>query len=184
MQPRARSTRSQSRRTAASGCLRRVGGDAALCGTAMSNSAAIDEIINIERTVTYARNDGSPWLLDPVKSKHLHNVLSEAHYRSPLQDGDAPWVDPDDHDTYNFYGIYPLGIEGIDDSTRTSVITENIGDGGNAGRVRHGTRQMVFNCLLLGQDDAAVNAGMAWLRSALLTSGCEGSRGCEGTDLC
>lgn len=143
-----------------------------------------NEVINVERTVAYARQDGSGWLRDPLKSQHLHQVLSERKYQSALQDGDVPWGDPDDPDTWNFYGVYPLAVDGIDDSTRTSQITENIGDGGNAGRIRHGTRQMVFNTLLLGQDDAAVNAGMAWLRQALTTSDCEGKRGCEGTDLC
>jgi hypothetical protein len=143
-----------------------------------------NEIINVARASTYAHNDGSYWLTDVYKADNLGRVLGDRPYRSPLQDGDAPWVDPDRHDTYNFYGLYPLDISGVDDSTRVSVITENIGDGGNAGRVRHGTRQMVFNCLMLGQDDAAVDAGMAWLRAALFTSGCEGARGCEGTDMC
>jgi hypothetical protein len=140
------------------------------------------EVINVSRTETYCLNDGVSWFSPVYRANDLAAVLGDKPYRSPLQD-DAPWNDPDDPDTYGFYGVYPLDVTGLDDSTRSSTIVESVLDGGSPGRIRHTTRQVVFSALLLGDSDASVDAGLRWLRNVLLGAPCT-QDGCTGTTMC
>lgn len=144
------------------------------------------EIINGPRFESYALNMGflafKPYR--PFNTPELAELLGDAPYRTPFQDDVAPpWVDPDIPATYDFMGLYPLSITGMEDSTTTSQIVENTGDGGNPGRPRAATRQVVFSCLMAGLSDAAVEAGMSWLRIALKGNGCVGGD-CCGSQLC
>lgn len=144
-----------------------------------------EEIINVARTEAYARHDGTTWFTPVYRNANLHRLLGDSSYRAPLQDDECPWVDPDEPDSYGFYGFYPLDVTGLESSSRTSTIVENVGDGGNAGRLRHGTKQIVFNGLLMGDTDAAVEAGMRWLRATLLSGAdytCRGTS-CSGSEL-
>lgn len=142
------------------------------------------EVLNGPRFEAYAGNSGS--FTPFFKFPELADLLGDQRYRSPLQDVDVPWTDPDDPDTYDFFGFYPTSITGLEDSSRTSTIVESTQDGGNPGRVRHATKQVVFTGFLMGASDRAVDAGMRWFRSALLSGAIGGctTGGCDGTQLC
>jgi hypothetical protein len=139
-----------------------------------------NEVINAERTEKYLNDAAVPWFRPQFRTTVIGELLEET-YESPLLDP-APWIDPDEPDSFNFYGLYPLRVQGIEDSTRSAVVTENIGDGGAIGNVRHATRSVVFEALLLGKNECANEAGMRWLKAALLGSVCVDS--CAGESLC
>lgn len=141
------------------------------------------EIINVARTEAYARNAKLGWF-KPVFGNDALPVLLGETYGSPLVD-DAPWTDPRDPDSYDFYGVYPLEVGGIEDSTWQASVIENTGDGGVVGRIRKGTRTVVFNVALIGLTECAVEMGMRWLRSALGGRPCLGPVStCGGHDMC
>jgi hypothetical protein len=142
-----------------------------------------NEIINSARAVTYsAQADGL--LTDCTDCPDLALGIQGQRYTTPLVD-DAPWLDPDNPDTYNFWGVYPLEITGLEDSVRSAVVTEGLNDGGVIGPLRQATRTIVFKVLLMGADECAVMAGMSWLRWACLGNTCgQAGVGCSGDDLC
>lgn len=135
-------------------------------------------VINAEATAKYASH--LSWFTDGWKATGISDYLGE-NYTTPLGDN-APWVDSDHPESYSFYGAYPLNVAGVDDSTRQAAITENISHGGNVGLIRHATRSVVFEAILLGENECAVNYGKDWLDAALNGSVC--NTGCEGEDLC
>lgn len=138
------------------------------------------EIINVSRTEAYAK--GMPWFKPLFGNPFLATMLGHREYRTPLQD-DPPWADPDDIDSYDFLGVYPLSVEGIDSSTRSATVIESTVDGGVAGSVRHGTKQMPFNVALVAASEAGAVYGAKWLRMALNGSVC-GPGGGFGGALC
>jgi hypothetical protein len=141
------------------------------------------EFINTQRTAKYVK--ATPWFRCPPCTSDLALMLGDREYSSPLQD-DPPWADPHRPESYGFYGLWPLDVSGIDDSSRTGTVIESIGDGGVVGRVRHATKAVVFNTLLLARDDCGADYGIRWLRQLLLGSAC-GPRAtavCSGEDLC
>jgi hypothetical protein len=145
------------------------------------------EIINVDRTEAYADHVGLGWFRNVYSNGNLGPMLDE-EYSLPMQD-DAPWVDGDDPNSWNFYGCYPLTITGIEDSTQTAEVVESTRDGGIVGSPRRSTRSMVFQCVLIGADECAVEYGARWLRSALTSSVCgtyagKTAFGCAGQDLC
>lgn len=128
------------------------------------------EIINVARTQAYAKKGNLGWFKPQYRDVGtLHLLLGDDPYSAPRQAHDTlPWFDPDDHESLGFYGVYPLNITGLEDSTRSSSVQENLADGGIPGRVRHGTKSIVFNCVLIADDDASADYGMKWLRGVLL----------------
>lgn len=143
-----------------------------------------NEIINVARTEHYARQARLPWFRPVYNNDSLAVMLGEQTYNTPLMD-DAPWTDPNVAASYSFYGLYPLDINGVEDSSRSSTVTESTGNGGNTGRLRHGTKAVVFSGLLVGGSEAAVSYGFRWLKQALLPGPCGGDDGdCSGADLC
>lgn len=147
-------------------------------------SLAGTEIVNNERVRTYA-SLMMPALQMPYNACSgespgaLHRMLDDEEYRSPLID-DAPWIDHDDPDTYDFCGVFGLSLVGLD-STRTATVVEHTGDGGGITGKRKGTRSIRVSALLLGATQASIEAGHAWLSSAL-EGDCDGD--CNGSDLC
>jgi hypothetical protein len=145
-------------------------------------SFAGTEVVNEERVRAYVR-EGLPSLQMPttcrIDKMDLAKTLDDEPYRTPVID-DAPWVDHDDPDTYQFYGALPLSITGLTDSTRTATVVENMGDGGSTVGARFGTKEVRVTALLVGGNDAAVTAGKRWLTAAL-AGGCDP---CEPGDLC
>jgi hypothetical protein len=142
------------------------------------------EFINAERTEAYARNAGAGWFKGCFGGTDLAPMLGQ-RYDTPWLDP-APWTDPDAPESYGFWGAYPLGITGLEDSTRTGEVIESTSDGGTVGRIRHGTRAVVFNVALVGDSDCAVDYGARWLRRLLLGAACgtQANEACSGDDLC
>ena len=148
-------------------------------------SFAGQEFLNAPRTEAYAKHAGVGWLRGCYGGDDLGLMLGDREYRSPLLDP-APWVDPDIPASHEFYGVYPLGTTGLEDSTRTGVVVESIGDGGTVGRIRNATRAVVFNVALVGASDCACEYGARWLRRLLLGAACgtQANEACSGGDLC
>lgn len=145
-----------------------------------------NEVINVTRTETYAKNMGLHWLRPVFGNDALPFMLGDGlRYTTPMLD-EAPWFDPDVPESIQFAGIYPLDVTGLEDSTRVSNPVESLGNGGVPGRLRHGMRTLVFNTVLIAATDAAADYGMKWLRQALLGNACgtPASEACSGGDLC
>lgn len=141
-----------------------------------------NEVINVARTEAYAA--GFSWFKPAYNNDALPLILGDGSYHSPLVDN-APWTDPNARESYDFYGLYPLSITGIEDSSRTSTVTESIRDGGYTGRIRLATKSVVFSGILIGEDDAACMYGFRWLKQALTHGPCDDdATGCFGDDLC
>lgn len=141
------------------------------------------EIINATRTETYARNAGAMWLKPVYQVADLPLILGE-HYGSPLAD-DAPWTDPKSPPSYDFWGCYPLEITGFEDSTGTAPVTESTLDGGVVGAIRRSTRPLVFNLVLIGASECAVEFGMRWLNQVVANYPCgSDDRHCSGMTAC
>lgn len=139
------------------------------------------EIINAERFETYVEHAGAPWFRPTYRTDAISRLTDEV-YVNPVVDS-VPWGEPDDPSTYRFWGVFPLNVTGIEDSSRTASITQNVGDGGYISPIRHAPKSVVFEVMLAGADEAAVEAGMRWLTAALLDGPCsDGS--CYGEDLC
>lgn len=140
------------------------------------------EIINVSRTEEYISTFGMRWFRPVFKNTALPTLLNQT-YINPLVD-QAPWVDPDDPNSYRFCGFYPLSIVGIEDSTDSAPITESTLNGGVVGRNRSATRTMVFNGLLIGASERGTEYGLRWLKSVLKGAQCGDTFGCSGADLC
>lgn len=143
------------------------------------------EVINAARTKAYIdKNNPSIPLKNCEECDDLAEALDEGVYESPMVD-DAPWFDPNDMATNRFYGLYPLSIEGIEDSTRVAPVLESIVDGGSVGAVRFGTRSIRVHGILIAGDEEAMVAGTTWLRNALDPAPCTAHGGsCGGAQLC
>jgi hypothetical protein len=143
------------------------------------------EILNASRVEAYAAHANLGWFKAAYGETDLAWLLGENEYSSPLQD-DAPWTDPKNLTSYDFYGVYPLSVTGVEDSTISANVVESIIDGGYIGRTRRATRPVVFSAVLVGADECAVEYGMRWLRSVLYGNSCFGQTfgDCGGGDLC
>lgn len=129
------------------------------------------EIINAPRTEAYAEAAGAFWLRAQYKNDDLAPMLGQTPYTTPGLDA-APWVDPDVPESLDFWGYYPLDVDGIENSSRGSTPIEYTIDGGTAGRIRHATKSVVFNGVLVGANEKAVAYGAMWLRRVLLGDRC------------
>lgn len=134
------------------------------------------EIVNIARAQVYA--DSLQGFRSVYDTEGLLVYLSNPTYVDPVTDL-APWYDPDIAASGRFYGFYPLNFTGTEDSSRAAETVESTGDGGTPGRLRHATKTVVMNGLLLGADEEAVEYGMAWLRRALLGAACSATLSTE-----
>jgi Carbohydrate binding domain len=144
------------------------------------------EIVNANRTAAYVKNLIPQFGLEHcVECDGLAEALGDPPYGTPLSD-QPPWFDPDDPDTLRFCGFYPLSLEGIDNSTRESTVTELSTDGGYIGLRRFGTREIRVTGLLIAADDAALEAGLSWFRIALVGEGhCQSDPTvCSGDMMC
>lgn len=142
-----------------------------------------NEIINLPRTEVYARD--TIWFRPSDEGTDLPTMTGVGSYHTPLSDN-APWTDPDITASYDFLGLYPLDVSGVDDSTVTSTVVESTRDGGTPGRVRRSTKTVVFNVLLLATSDCGADYGLRWLQSVLIGSACgnQSTQSCNGDDLC
>lgn len=139
------------------------------------------EVINTDRTEAYAAH--LPWFKPVYNNCALGPLLGE-YYTTPMND-EAPWIDGRDENTNDFYGVYPMSVSGLEDSTGISAVTEGVLDGGVVGRLRRATRSVVYQVILLGGSDSACEAGMRWLVSVMSGLPCFiDERSCVGQTLC
>lgn len=127
------------------------------------------EFINTARFEAYAA--AAPWF-HPASTRRadLAWVLGET-YTDPATDL-APWYDPDVPASADFWGFYPISVDGLENSTRSSDPTESTRDGGVPGRLRHALKPVVYAGFIAGSSEEAVEYGMGWLRRTLISSLC------------
>jgi hypothetical protein len=142
------------------------------------------EFLNAARTEKYVRAANTSWFRACYDTTNLPLILGET-YTTPLQD-DAPWTDPYVPESYNFYGVYPLDVAGVESSTGIAGVTESTLNGGVVGRLRYSTKTIVFNVALLGADECAVEAGLRWLKVVLTGNPCSNRSDsmCGGSVFC
>lgn len=130
-----------------------------------------DELINVERLQAYVDHGVVPPGVS-VSACEECDGLAEAidpelsPYRTPLMDV-APWVDLEDPDTFDFTGLLPLDITGLDGTTATVAVTETLDGRAVAGRRNRAARQIGVTALLTGRTTEGVNAGLRWLTTLL-----------------
>jgi hypothetical protein len=138
------------------------------------------ELINAARTQAYLHNrlPSFPYARRTSLYDTIRIALGQDEYRSPYLD-EADWVETESFDrvvrqnpSHDFYGLYPLSIEGISDSTMSAAVIEGVLDGGIVNSERDATRSIRVRGLLVGLDELSVEAGMTWLRNALRTNTC------------
>lgn len=124
------------------------------------------ELVNAARVKAYTDNLApSIGLRGCDDCEGLPAALGE-EYTTPIEDF-APWYDPTDPETGDFYGVYPLGFEGIDDSTRTVESAELSGDGSVVVGSRFAGQDILVTGMAFAKNEAALYAGISWLNSAL-----------------
>jgi len=124
------------------------------------------ELVNAARVKAYTDNLApSIGLRGCDDCEGLPAALGET-YTTPIEDI-APWYDPTDPATADFYGVYPLGFEGIDDSTRSIESAELTGDGSVVVGSRFAGQDIRVTGMAFAKDEAALYAGVSWLNSAL-----------------
>jgi hypothetical protein len=145
------------------------------------------ELINAARTTAYLQNlmPAFPLVRRTSIYDSLPAALGDEPYRSPFLD-QADWVETRGevgpairNPTHEFYGLYPLSIEGVGDSTMGAAVVEGILEGGAINSERDATRPIRVHGLLIGANQLAAEAGLTWLRNALRSNTC----GMHG-DLC
>lgn len=142
------------------------------------------EIINAARTYAYVRNSIPQLDIQPCANcDDLAAILGDKEYESPLVDG-PDWFDAGNVDTWDFYGLYPLSMEGFEDGTTEATVTQLMTDGAVTSVPRRAGREIRVTGLMIAGTDAGLAAGMVWLRSALLGSGCRNDLRCSGDHLC
>lgn len=142
------------------------------------------ELINAARTEAYVAHQapGMSFKRRQLESSLLHLALGDDKYESPAID-DAPWFDPRHPETGEFYGLYPLELQGFEDSTLTAAATELLSDGAVVGSQRETSRSLRVHGLLVGTSEAGVQAGLAWLMNVVRDPGCSAADDCGAGDL-
>lgn len=136
------------------------------------------EILNVNRVAAYAAAL-APGLTLRCTAPGLNLALKHSPYTTPALDN-APWYKVTRPATGRFLGVYPVDIEGIDDSTEQVTKTELTVNGGVHSSPRYGSLEFRVVAYAVALDDEALSEGMAWLRSALSNEGCNGGLGCTG----
>lgn len=129
------------------------------------------EIVNRSRVQAYIEN-----MLPSLKTHHvcsgecacdtLAALLEDKDYTTPMID-DAPWTDIDRVESFDFLGVYPLGITGLTDSTVTATVLDSMDDGGWITSRRRRPREIRVSVATFAMSDAAANYGTQWLKSVL-----------------
>lgn len=133
------------------------------------------EIINVPRTLAYARKAGLTWVKQGVMDNDvLHQMLGHDPYEWMNRGSEAPWFDAEDPDSYDFQGVLVQNIAGLDDSTREGETIEFTTRGGAVGRISDRTKTIVFSLVLVASSDAGADFGLRWLKSVTSEKDCSG----------
>jgi hypothetical protein len=149
-------------------------------------SLAGGEVWNIQRTLAYVRaNVPSLDMSGCDECDTLALALGDPPYKNNPVDDNAPWIAEDEPDLNDFYGFYPMSMEGLYDHTLTATVTQMSGDGGFVSSPRHETKDIRVTGVLLARTRIALVKGRAWLNNALSGSRClDSGPGCNGDDMC
>jgi hypothetical protein len=141
------------------------------------------EVLNVARAHAYITQH-LPGLTARCDAPELREALGHDEYISP-EDDFAPWYQGSRSAAGRFYGLFPLGADGTDNSTRTMNVTQLVGDGAIHTMPRHGSREIRVTALALAADDEALAEGLAWLRDVLAGEDCSdpSQLGCTGKDI-
>lgn len=141
------------------------------------------EIFNAARTKAYvdALLPGFG-LSDVHESEDLPCIIGDEPYNAPWQD-QAPWFSPTRAASGKFYGLYPLEVQGLDDSTRYVTSTELVTDGGIHSLARYTSKEFRVTGTLIAADKEGLEEGKDWLRGVLAGSDCLDGE-CEGEEAC
>jgi hypothetical protein len=141
------------------------------------------EILNVARTFAYVTQH-MPGVTVHCNQEALRDALGHSVYTSP-EDDSAPWYQGNRVAAGRFYGLFPLGAQGADDSTRSMKLTQLIGDGAVHTMPRHGPREIRVKAVAFAQDYEALSEGLAWLRDVLAGEGCSDPTklGCLGKEV-
>jgi len=146
----------------------------------------VDELANVARFKKYIEDyaAGFPWVgnIPQAEADALRAALGDAAYSTPAADN-APWYDPGDPASANFYGLYITDIQGAEDDSRVAVFTQSIGDGGTVGPTRRATKQFRVKALLAARDEFAMESGLRWLNRTIDPDDCPGGD-CGTMTLC
>lgn len=137
------------------------------------------ELINLSRSVLLAQALGIDTLW--VSSDSVAWIGPELDETSYGDITEAPWYDPGYPPSTEFAGVVSLGLQGLDDSSAESSITEYITDGGNAGRIRSSTLSIVASVAIIASTERGAEFGKRWLDRRL--RGVADSTTCAGFDL-
>jgi hypothetical protein len=153
-------------------------------------SFAGEEVANTQRLTAYVNAGLAPLGVDVNDCAECDTLalgLGDEEYRNPLLDRPG-WVDDSDPNTYDFAGVLPLEITGLNGSTRTAEVTDLAGEGGVVRAPTYPARTIAVTAMLIGRTSAAVESGMLWLSTVLAGTGsCPRPRSagsCAGDELC
>ena len=129
-------------------------------------SLAGTEIINKPRTRAYIRAMVSGLSIAVDDDCEDLAIAHGEEYVSPVHD-EAPWFAPYAPASGEFLGLYPLALDGFDDSTTSASVTETTTSGGIPGRRRAKSRSLRVSALAVATSDRGLSYGLSWLRDAL-----------------
>lgn len=107
------------------------------------------------------------------------NDPSALEYVDPATDF-APWYQPERPATADFYGLYPLSIQGLDDSTHKMTPLELASGGASIPKGIHGPREIRVVAIAYAGSEIGMAEGLAWLRDTLDTDRCATQAECAG----
>lgn len=96
----------------------------------------------------------------------LPAALGHYGYSTPFGD-EAPWVDKDDEDSADFYGVMVNSMRGIDDGVREVSFTQSTRTGGAISGGRSAVREVRFVMTAYAGTEAGLNSGWRWIKTAL-----------------
>lgn len=110
------------------------------------------------------------------------NLPGADDYIDPVTDS-ASWWQPERPDTADFYGIYPIKIEGMEDSTHTTDPLELTEGGAIIPPGYHAPREIRVTGMMYAKTEPAMAEGWAWLRDVMDTHRCESGVECAGRQM-
>ena len=144
------------------------------------------EIANTTRCIAYMRRGVRNGTVDIVTDESwpdLPRWLGKPEpYRSPWEDDDCPWYDPDNPNSAEFAGVWVMGVEGAEGTPVDREIVEGAVEGGAFGATRTPPREMTFEALVIGGTPSGLTFGIEWLGSVLRGDPCEPDDG-QGRNL-
>ncbi len=122
-----------------------------------ARAAAYLDRCNRTSTVEVFQNDSWP-------DQHIY--LSQEPYSDPADDG-APWWQADVPASVDFYGVWPLAVDGLDSTPIDRTVNESAGVGAAFGVPHPESRKLKFEALLLAGTPEGAEYGLGWLNAAL-----------------